>query len=58
MAAMSSAMSRQVMGVMGMPLGGAQNAPNHKSGHLGKDSTWTQTRVGLLPIVGPENSEL
>lgn len=54
---MSSAMSRQGMGVMGMPLGGVQNALNHKSGPLGKDSIWTQTCVGLLPIEGSENSD-
>lgn len=47
----------EVIGIMGMSVGGAQNTPNHKSGHSDKDSSWTLISVGPLPIVGYKNSE-
>lgn len=42
----------EVMGIVGIPLGGVQNAQNHKSGHLDEDSIWTLICGGSQPLVG------
>lgn len=56
---MSSAMSRlREWGVMGTRLEGPQNAQNHKSGHLDRDSIWTLIWMGPPPLGGYKNSEL
>ena len=49
-AVISSAMWWQVMGCMQMPLGGAWNAQNHKSGHLDKTLSGHRYEWDLCPL--------